>query len=267
MTRKRIIPILIVVVLAGAVGIWALDWSGSDTPASVRHDMVRMHVPSPGDTIKSPLHVEGTARGGWFFEASFPLVLRHEEGTVVAEHYATAEGEWMTENFVPFSSEIIFSHPPEGRGQLILKRANPSGRPERDDELRIPVYFSGAETMDVQVHFGRRGTVQCEETRRVVTRSRTPVRAAIEHLLAGPTRAEQAQGYFSSIPAGVSIQRFVQRGSRVEVDLSEELEAGAGGSCHALAVRSQIENTVLQFSNVDSVVISIDGRGEGILQP
>lgn len=234
------------------------------------HKMVRVHAPSPGETVESPLWIKGKARGGWFFEASFPISLVLEDGSVVAEDYATAADEWMTEEFVSFSAEILFSHPDEGSGMLILHRSNPSGLPEREEEVRIPVHFSGAETVEVSVHFGREGATQCEETvavPRVITRTEEPVRAALEHLLAGPTPEEREREHFSSIPSGVTIQRFTIVEGTVEVDLSEELEAGTGGSCRAQAIRSQIENTLLQFSAVDAVVISVDGRVDDILQP
>ena len=236
----------------------------------MQHQMVRVHAPSPRETVESPLRIEGEARGGWFFEASFPITLRLEDGSVVAEHYATAAGEWMTEDFVPFSAKVLFSHPSKGSGWLILHRSNPSGFPEREGEVRIPVRFSDAETMEVSVHFGRHDANDCKETvalPRVITRTEAPMRAALEHLLAGPTPDEREQEYFSPIPSGVTIQGLSLVGKTVEVDLSEQLEAGAGGSCRAQAIRSQIENTLLQFSAVDSVVISVDGRVDDILQP
>ena len=232
--------------------------------------MVRVDAPSPGETVESPLRVDGQARGGWFFEANFPVTLLQEDGSVVAEHYATAEGEWMTDQFVPFSSEILFSHPGPGRGWLVIHRANPSGLSEQEEEVRIPVRFGDTETMDVVVHFSREGEADCEETvavPRVITRTDAPARAALEHLLAGPTSTEREEGYFSAIPAGVSIQRLTLDGGTAEVDLSEQLEAGSGGACRAQAIRSQIENTLLHFPSVETVVISVNGRVDDILQP
>jgi len=45
------------------------------------------------------------------------------------------------------------------------------------------------------------------------------------------------------------------------------LEEAVGGSCRVTAIRSQIEQTLKQFSTVQSVIISIDNRTEDILQP
>ena len=110
--------------------------------AAEKADKIRVVVPQPGMTVTSPLISMGDARGTWYFEASFPVELRDADGNVIAGHYATAEGEWMTEDFVPFTSTLEFPpQPPGAVGVLVLKKDNPSGLPEHDDELRIPVRF------------------------------------------------------------------------------------------------------------------------------
>lgn len=105
-------------------------------------DLVRLTAPLPNIEITSPLMVTGEARGRWFFEASFPVVLTDEDGLIIAEGIAQAEDEWMTENFVPFTTTLTFARPAYGdRGTLILRKDNPSGLPEHDDALEIPVRF------------------------------------------------------------------------------------------------------------------------------
>jgi len=125
----------------------------ADREGSCKSDLVVASSPLAGSTISSPLTVEGFARGLWYFEASFPIVLTDWDGKIIAEHYVTAEedpstGEvnWMTEKFVPFKGVIEFKKPESAngfskRGTLILKKDNPSGLPEHDDALEIPVYF------------------------------------------------------------------------------------------------------------------------------
>ncbi len=105
--------------------------------------MIHVTYPQPGDTITSPLVVTGTARGNWFFEASFPFVVTDADGKVLAEHYATAEGEWMTTEFVPFTGTINFTKPANVKsGFVILKRDNPSDLPQNDASIKIPIYFN-----------------------------------------------------------------------------------------------------------------------------
>lgn len=105
-----------------------------------KQDLITIVTPRPNQTIESPLIITGTARGTWFFEASFPISLLDENDQEIAMGIATAQGEWMTEEFVPFTAEITYSTQSLA-GKLVLKKDNPSGLPENDDQLVIPVRF------------------------------------------------------------------------------------------------------------------------------
>ena len=113
-------------------------------------DLIQLDSPRPNGTITSPLTIIGQARGYWFFEATFPVILTDWDGRIIASHYAEAKDDWMTEEFVPFEVTLEFDSPVfEGvgkdhfsrRGSLILQKDNPSGLPEHDDALEIPVWF------------------------------------------------------------------------------------------------------------------------------
>lgn len=106
-----------------------------------KDDRIRIAAPRPNTVIRSPLAVTGVARGNWFFEASFPITLLNAAGTEIATAVAQAKGEWMTTEFVPFEVTLTFEKAPTEGGTLVLKKDNPSGLPEHDDELRIPVMF------------------------------------------------------------------------------------------------------------------------------
>jgi hypothetical protein len=115
------------------------------------NEYVRIETPQEGDFISSPLVIKGEARGHWFFEATFPVTLVDENGVSIAEHYAEAQGEWMTEEFVPFTATLEFTTPQYGKdqpdksvlagGTLILHRSNASGLPEHDDAVEISIRF------------------------------------------------------------------------------------------------------------------------------
>ncbi len=105
-------------------------------------DLIRIDAPRPNQTVKSPLTIEGNARGTWFFEGDFPIILTDWDGRIIGESFATAEGEWMTEEFVAFTAVLEFEYPTyDNHGTLILRKDNPSGLPEHDDALEIPVLF------------------------------------------------------------------------------------------------------------------------------
>lgn len=112
-------------------------------------DVIVVSKPEPLTVIESPLSLAGEARGTWYFEASAPVVLVDWDGRIIAEKYITAEGDWMTTEFVPFTGELTFTSPyNEGdpdfmkRGAVIFQKDNPSGLPENDDALEIPILFS-----------------------------------------------------------------------------------------------------------------------------
>ena len=86
--------------------------------------------------------MRGEAHGSWYFEASFPVRLVASDGSVLAEVPATALDDWMQDAKVPFEVSIVFATPTATSGTLILKRDNPSGLPEHDASVEIPVVFS-----------------------------------------------------------------------------------------------------------------------------
>ncbi|QQR83477.1 hypothetical protein IPJ72_06860 [Candidatus Peregrinibacteria bacterium] len=104
-------------------------------------DKVRVSNLEADQTVSSPLVVEGEARGYWFFEADFPVEIVDTLGNRLGSGIASAQGDWMTEDFVPFTVTINFDAANATEGELVLKRDNPSGLPENDDEVRIPVRF------------------------------------------------------------------------------------------------------------------------------
>ncbi len=103
--------------------------------------LIRLTSPLPNAIVASPLQITGEARGYWFFEASFPVELVEKEGEI-AHGIATAQSEWMTEDFVPFTATLTFDAQPTMReGTLILRKDNPSGMSDHEDALQIPVRF------------------------------------------------------------------------------------------------------------------------------
>ncbi|MEK7546302.1 MAG: Gmad2 immunoglobulin-like domain-containing protein [Patescibacteria group bacterium] len=96
---------------------------------------------APGDQVSSPLVVTGRARGYWYFEASFPAELLDANGAQLAIAPAQAQSDWMTTDFVPFSVTLAYPTPATATGTLMLRKDNPSGEPQNDDFLAIPVTF------------------------------------------------------------------------------------------------------------------------------
>jgi hypothetical protein len=111
----------------------------AETPAVT----ISVSTPTAGARATSPLRVEGTAPGDWFFEAVFPTELRAADGTVIAQAPAQAQHEWMTEAPVPFVAELRFTVTRETPATLVLKEDMPSGLPGQR-EISIPVLLTPA---------------------------------------------------------------------------------------------------------------------------
>jgi len=118
-----------------------------------KHDIIRVDYPRPNAEITSPLIIKGEARGTWFFEASFPVVLVDWDGRIISQSIAQAKSDWMTEDFVPFEATLTFALDKDiysNRGALILQKDNPSGLPEHDDALEFPVLIGAASNNDAE---------------------------------------------------------------------------------------------------------------------
>lgn len=148
MKASSIIIGLLVVIVVVLIALRFLPENSQPAPvtnngnAAEVADRIVVTSPKPNETISNPLVITGEARGTWFFEASFPVVLYAENGpeTGIGGTIATADGDWMTEDFVPFTATLNYSGTDiSGPGTLVLMRDNPSGLPENDAELRIPV--------------------------------------------------------------------------------------------------------------------------------
>lgn len=142
----RSFPVLLALVLIGCSGEAEREPAVEPVVESAREpaaipDLIELATPLPDAVIQTPLAIEGRARGPWYFEASFPAYLVDAAGDTIAVMPVQAEGDWMTEEFVPFKAVLTFTSPTSETGTLILMKDNPSGLPEHAAELRVPVRF------------------------------------------------------------------------------------------------------------------------------
>jgi hypothetical protein len=97
--------------------------------------------PKTGQRIESPLIVKGQARGFWFFEAEFIVQVFDDNDFFLGQTILRAEDDWMTEEFVSFQGNLIFSQPSTNKGFLKFLKNNPSGLAEHDKTFQVEVYF------------------------------------------------------------------------------------------------------------------------------
>ena len=123
--------------------IWSsIATSSNATSTSTKSDQIKVESPLPNQVVTSPLTIKGQARGTWFFEASFPVVLVDWDGKIIAQGTASTKSNWMTSKFVPFVATLSFKvaqNVYSSKGALILRKDNPSGLATNKDSLEIPV--------------------------------------------------------------------------------------------------------------------------------
>jgi len=144
---------------------------------------------------------------------------------------------------------------------IYFTRENRNGGQPVSEKTTIKVYFNNNK-LDPEISCNKVFPVERE-----IVKTSAVARAALEELLKDPSDLEKESGFFTSINSGVKIQKLAVKDGVASVDFDEQLEFQVGGSCRVSAIRAQITETLKQFPAVDSVVISINGRTEDILQP
>ena len=231
--------------------------------------LIMLYAPVPHAAVAGSVLVRGVAR---VFENQFLVQLVDASGKVLAHASASASapdagqyGDFAVTLTVPWSVG----------GSVWVKAFDPSpkdGSPLGLVEVPLTIASSSAKMVAIKVFWGATGNNQADCTavvplERTVAATSSIARAALAELLAGPTDAEKTDGYFSSIPSGVRLQKLSIVNGVAYADFDQTLDRAVGGSCRVAAIRAQITKTLMQFSTVRSVVVSIDGRTEDILQP
>lgn len=229
-------------------------------------DLIIIDNPRPNQEIASPLLIQGQARGYWFFEASFPVKLYDGNNNLIAVGIAQAKSDWMTENFVPFEVELIFSPAETAKGVLILEKDNPSGLPENDDELRVPIYFSNNKQTVSLFYYNPQNDYQDEINNVMCSRqglvsvqrevySKDIIKNTIAELLKGDLiEQEQSQGITTEYPLeGFSLSDYKLENGVLTLTFNDFNNQTVGGSCRVGILWFQIEATAKQFSQVENI--------------
>lgn len=114
---------------------------GQPTYENATPNDIVVTLPFPGAVTGKEFSVRGKARGYWFFEASFPVVVYDDKGNELAIGLANPEPagtEWMTTEFVDFKADLKVPDTYIGPAVLLLKKDNPSGLPEHDAQVSFP---------------------------------------------------------------------------------------------------------------------------------
>lgn len=230
---------------------------------------IRVSKPQANDEIGLPFTLRGEART---FESTVNFRIRDEDGSVLHEDFTTA---LVSENsaFGEFSTEVSYPAPKGTTGMIeVFEYSARDG--EEINMVRIPIIFATVETQSVRIYFTNTiedpDVLHCEVTypveRRIPT-TENALEGALRELLKGPTVVEQSMGFYSTINPGVKLLDLTVEEGKVTADFDAMMQFQLGGSCRVSAIRSQIENTLSQFPEVEEVVIAVEGETEEVLQP
>ncbi len=151
--KKIILIVVIAIVVVGGLVLLSMKNSKTSEPVAdpsqevnskivytnASAEMISVDTPRPDDVTGKEFTVIGKAIGPWYSEATFPVQVVAKDGTVLFSGGAEAQGDWMTENQVPFFVNVTIPETFIGEATIVLKKDNPSGLPERDASISYPI--------------------------------------------------------------------------------------------------------------------------------
>jgi germination protein M len=131
-----------------------------------------------------------------------------------------------------------------------------------------PTTSTTGATVTVSVYFISGEQIVAEH--RVIPKTESVGKAALQALLKGPSSDETANGVSSAIPSGTAYLGLDIAQGVATVDLSKEYASGGGSTSMAMRL-AQVVYTLTQFPTVTGVTFRLDGQtvtvfgGEGII--
>ncbi len=233
-------------------------------------DEILINSPKENEKIKSPLKIEGKAKGNWFFEAQFTAELYDANDNILGRTILKSKGNWMTENFVPFEGELKFSKPATSFGKLRFLSDNPSGIPEKQKIFEMPVQFEEIKLRKVLLYYyntekdrDEKGNIKCSRDglvaiEREIPITQTPIQDTINLLLKGKenlTQEDISLGITTEYPLeGLKLKSTnLKPDGTLILEFDDPLNKTSGGACRAGILWFQIEATAKQFEGVKRV--------------
>jgi len=237
-------------------------------PPPPQQGNIRVTAPRAHAEVGESFELRGTART---FENAVSYRVVGDDGRKIGEGYMTAVGEMGS--FSPYSTTVTVTRGYRGAARLEVYQSSAKDGSEIDKVI-VPIIIGRGTSGTTRIRLfytnaGRGSERDCAKVfavSRTIPRTPAVAEAALNELLAGPTGAEQGKGYGNEIPPGTRLRDITIERGVARADFSSELNSAAG-ACRVTAIRSQIERTLRQFPTVTSVVISVEGRAQGVLQP
>lgn len=241
-------------------------------PCPGEKEGILVSLPKSNSKIKSPLKIEGKAKGDWFFEAVFSAELYDENQKLLGKTNLRALNNWMTNDFVPFEGELIYQKPSTSKGILKFLSANPSGLKKKQKIFKVPVVFEDTLIMKVLLYYynplldqDESGNIKCSESGLVaiekeIPLTKTPIQDTLNLLLKGKenlTEEQMNKGITTEFPLeGVALKEVnLKPDGTLILKFDDPLNKTSGGSCRVGILYHQIEKTAKQFKEVKKIEI------------
>lgn len=94
---------------------------------------------APGAKVSGKMTATGSVKGAYFFEANLVMQILDANKNVLRSFPGSATTDWMTSEPVSFTTDLDFTGLAKGPGYIRIHNDNPSGLPENDRSIDIPV--------------------------------------------------------------------------------------------------------------------------------
>lgn len=212
----------------------------------------------------SPMVIKGKAR---VFEGVLNWRITSLEGKELSSGFTTTSASDVGE-FGNFEERIFL--PLISQHTFYLEVYSISARDGSEEgKVRVEVVPEDAGKTTVNVFFSDPEFIEegdCSQVdfeKRTMNKTVNTAELAIQELLKGP----ESNWANTSIPAFTILNSISISEGLARVDFGGSTPSPwNGGSCHVTSLRSQIEETLLQFPSISSVEITLDGSSD-ILEP
>jgi len=149
---KLLLTVIIVALLGGAVFLLnrktpqiepiSITPNITQPEALGNKDDLIFFLIASGSNVSGKIDANGILKGGYFFEGNLPISILDANKNVLRITNGTATADWMTIEPVPFKTNLDFTNLPPGPAYIQIHNDNPSGLPENDKFILIPVVIN-----------------------------------------------------------------------------------------------------------------------------
>lgn len=213
--------------------------------------------PNISEALKSPQKIIGLIDKSWVFEGSFPVELFDSQYRSLVKVTGLAPN-WLEDDskYTNFTATLNFSTN-QTNGYLKFKNDNPSGLPQNNKYIDIPVFFSQTDQSNIKLFYHNSSkdpnSLDCNANDFInvfIPQTVTPLKGSIDKLI--------SQFFLTDKIYGTRAKTFILKSAIIKNGLatltfSDPNYFSSGGSCRVAIVSDMIRKTALQFSSVKEV--------------